>query len=254
MKMKKTLALILALIMMLSVALVACGDKPEETEAPNDDFFNDVTNPDANEDTAEEGDETGAGNSGTVIGTSFVTKNDTVYVVYPAAIRESAKTTSTKLETVKFGTALQRIEANNKWSKVKLGEIEGYIANDLITTNEKAVKFETLETPVTSKITNLGSSSNANLRKYPLYLTNPKVVDAIAFDAACIIGQVAKDAEVTIISVSADGQWAYIKCVATTRAEDGKFTGEKVELEGYCIISALNYTVGGEGGSDDFFG
>ena len=183
--MKKTLALILALIMMLSVALVACGDEPEKTEPATDDFFNDVTEPQATGDATGdvEGDETDAGNTGVVSGTSFVTKNDTVYVVYPAAIREDAKATSTKLETVKFGTALQRIEANNKWSKVKCGEIEGYIANDLITTSEKAVTFETLETPVTSKVTNLGGNNNANLRKYPLYLTNPKVVDATAFDA-----------------------------------------------------------------------
>lgn len=252
--MKKTLALILALIMMLSVALVSCAEKPEETEDPNDDFFGNIEDPTGDE-TDEEGDETdNSGNNAT--SSTFVTKNDTVYVCYNAVVRESAKATSDQVATATFGTQLQRIEANNKWSKVKVGEVEGYIANDLITTNVGAVTFTKLETPATAKIVNLGTSSNANLRKYPLALSNPKVVDLETFNGACIIGQVAKGTEVTIISTSGDGQWAYIKCMAKASNGNGEFATEATEIEGYCSMGVLDYNnnAGGSTGSNEFLG
>ena len=254
--MKKTIALILALMMILSVALVACGDKEEPTE-PTDDFFNDDVDytGDSTDDTNENNNNAN-NNSGVVSGTSFVTKNDTVYACYNAVIRKDAKLTSDKVAEVTFATALSRIEANNKWSKVKVGEIEGYIANDLITTSAAAVTFKPLEgeEPVTAKITNLGTSNNANLRKFPLALSNPKVVDLEAFNSSCIIGQVAKNTEVTIISVSEDGQWAYIKCMAKASDGNGEFATETTELEGYCIMSALDYKVSTGNDSSDFLG
>ena len=249
--MKKTLALILALIMILSVALVACGEKEEETQ-PNDDFFGDLETP---------GDETGEGDetneSGVNIPTTnstFVAMNDTVYVCYNAVIRKDAKATSSQVATATFGTALSRIEANSKWSKVKVGDVEGYIANDLISTNSGAVTFTKLETPETAKIVNLGNSSNANLRKFPLALSDPKVVDLESFNSSCIIGQVAKNSEVTIISTSGDGQWAYIKCTGKVRDAEDKFTIEK-EIEGYCSMGVLSYNSGNSSsGSNDFLG
>lgn len=250
--MKKTLALILAMLMILSVALVACGDKPEETEKPTDDFFDTPEDP-TDAATGDETDDDEISGGINTPGSTFVEKNDTVYVCYNAVVREDAKASSKQVATAKFGVQLERIEANNKWSKVKVGEVVGYIANDLITTNEGAVKFTALEEPVASKITNLGTSKNANLRKFPLALSNPKVIDLEAFNSSCIIGQVAKDTEVTIISVSADGQWAYIKCMAKAAA-NGEFAAEATEMEGYCSIAVLDYKTAGEGGSEDFLG
>lgn len=254
--MKKTLALILALMMILSVALVACGDKEDPTE-PTDDFFNDDVDYTGDDETGDDTDDNnGTNNSGVVSGSSFVTKNDTVYACYNAVIRKDAKLTSAKVAEVTFSTALSRIEANNKWSKVKIGEIEGYIANDLITTSAAAVTFKPVESeePVTAKVTNLGASSNANLRKFPLALSNPKIVDLEAFNSSCIIGQVAKNTEVTIIAVSEDGQWAKIKCMAKASDGNGEFATEATELEGYCAMSVLDYKVSTDNNSGDFLG
>lgn len=252
MKMKKTLALILALLMMLSVALVSCSDKPEETEDPTDDFWGDVNDPAGTDESDETGDGNETDNSGNnTTSSNFVTKNDTVYVCFKAAVRSEAKTTSDLVATLDFGTHLQRIEANRKWSKIKYGEVEGYIANDLITTNSGSVKFTTLETPVTSKVSKLGNSSNANLREYPLALSAPSVIDLKAFNAASIKGQIAKDTEVTIISVSGDGQWAYIKCMAKAKADKGEFATTATEMEGYCSTSVLDYNFGNNSGNNN---
>ena len=256
--MKKTLALILALMMILSVALVACGDKEEPTE-PTDDFFNDDVDytGDSTDDTNENNNNAN-NNSGVVSGTSFVTKNDTVYACYNAVIRKDAKLTSDKVAEVTFATALSRIEANNKWSKVKVGEIEGYIANDLITTSAAAVTFKPLEgeEPVTAKVTNLGTSTTVNVRRFPLaFNKTAKVIDEKDFNADCLLGKMAKDTEVTIISVSEDGQWAYVKGMAKPSDGKGGFIEDKtVEVEGYCIMSALDYKVSTENNSNGFFG
>lgn len=253
--MKKTLALILALIMILSVALVACGEKEEETQ-PNDDFFADLEN---EGDETVEGDETGetGNNNLPVTNTTFVAMNDTVYVCYNAIIRKDAKiSTTNKVAEVTFGTALQRLEANSKWSKVKVGEVEGYIANDLITTSAAAVTFKTLEEPVKAKITNLGNLKTANLRRFPLAFAigTAKVIDEEKFNIDCILGKMPKDTEVTIISISEDGQWAYVKGMAMASDGQGDFVTETTELEGYCIMSALSYKVSIGNDSNGFFG
>ena len=247
--MKKTLAFILALMMILSVALVACGEKEEETQ-PNDDFFNDDV------DYTGEGDSTGESDSNIGIGNTsgFVAVNDKVYARYVVRLRSDAKVQSGNvIAEIPFGTELQRSERNSKWSKVKYGEVEGYVDNDLIGTDAKKVTFTTLETPATDKIANLGNTSNAKIRRYPLAKSELafKLITEDDFEEDCIIGQVAKDTEVTIISVSADKSWAYVKCTGKVRDEKGDFTVEK-EFEGYCsatVLADLNKQASSSGSS-----
>lgn len=254
--MKKTIAIILALLMMLSVAFVSCSEKePKDTDDTTDDFWDNVGETDDKK-SSETGDETDKNGNNVTTNSTFVTVNDTVYVLYNAVIRETAKTSGKQVATAVFGTQLPRVEKNSKWSKVKVGDVEGYIANDLITTNSGTVTFTKLETPATAKVVNLGESKNANLRKYPIALTSPAVVDIKEFNAHCIIGQIAKDTEVTVISVSGDGQWAYVKCQAKASKGEGEFEDTTKELEGYCSLGALDYNKnGGSDSSDgDFFG
>ena len=144
--MKKTLAILLALIMTASVALVSCNES-DTTDDNNDDFVVDFEGGDINNATKEpETDENGEtihtsnngssnnnNNNNSGSSSSTMTQvNDTVYVLYKAKLRESAKETSKVLVDIPFATAVSRAEKNSKWSKVTYGGYTGYVMNDLV--------------------------------------------------------------------------------------------------------------------------
>ena len=248
--MKKTLALILALIMMLSVALVACGDKEEPTE-PNDDFFGDIEPGDE----TGEGDETNeSGNNIPTTNSTFVAVNDTVYVLINANIYADSRINSNKVVAqVPFGVAISRQEKNNKWSKVTYNGVEGYIPNELVGSISQ-VTFKDVEEGTTVKPANLQGASHLVLRKTPLYLPDPDVVNLDDFNSKSILGQAGKDAEIVVLAVSEDGNWLKVKCQAKARLTDGKYAEELTEITGYCMRKYTNYKTGesGTAGSDDF--
>lgn len=238
--MKRTLALILALLMILTVALVSCNKETEETE-PTDDFFNAGGNNNNKGDETEEGDTTDE--AGKTTSTGYTAAAGTVYVLFDAVLREDDKTTSDKIAEVKFGTALQRTEKSKKWSKVTYNGAEAYIANDLITTEQKAVTFKAVETETVAKVT-ISGSGKLNLRKYPLALTTPTVVDLADFNIASILGNVDKGDEVKILEISEDGVWAYVECQAYAMNSKGEFATEKTTIKGYCALAYTDYNSG----------
>ena len=237
--MKKLLALVLALLMVLSIALVSCGEKPEATEEPTDDFFN------VGGDETEEGDEPeetdDKGNTTTAAG--YTTTNDTVYVLFDAVLREKDKISSSKVAEVKFGTALTRVAKSKKWSKVNYNGTDAYVANDLIDEDQKKVTFNKVTEEATAKVAITGDG-RLNLRKYPLALTAPSVVELETFNAASIIGQVDNGTEVKVLEISADGVWAKIECQAKAKDDKGDFASETTTMVGYCALAYTDYNKG----------
>ena len=272
--MKKTLAILLALIMTTSVALVSCNnDNTEEDDL--DDFVVDFNNngdtiigetsepeTDANGETIKPTVKPNTGNNTT----TFETVNDTVYVLYTANIREQAsdKTSVDILATAPFGTALTRSEKNSKWSKVTFTKdgstITGYIANDLITTSAKAVNFIEKKnedgTAVVTKIKSTLSVQNVIIRKFPLadgYPNTFKVLDTEEFNTGSIFAQIPKGTEnITLVSVSEDGVWAYVKGQGKLY-NGGNPATTTTEVEGYTLYSNLeiagNASQGGNSGA-----
>jgi hypothetical protein len=244
--MKKTLALILALMMVLTLALASCGEKPEETE-PTDDFFNVGGDNTEEGDATGEGDETGKTNGGSnTSSTGYTAVNDTIYARFDAVLREDDKASSKKVAEIGFGTALQRVEKSKKWSKVTYNGSTAYIANDLITENKNAITFNAGAESTTAKI-KVGKDSTLNIRKYPLALTAPTVIDLATFNSASIVGKVADSADVTILSISADGLWAKIECQGYAMNSVGEFATELSTLTGYCYLSYTTYGSGSTG-------
>ena len=240
--MKKTLALILALLMMLSVALVSCGsDEPENTLNPDDifdipggaDLGGDNT---GNNNTDNEG---GDENNGSTAA-GYTATNDTVYVCYKAVLRSDDKVTASVVATVEFETALTRVAKGKKWSQINYNGTEAYIANDLITESKSAVTFKEVAADTTRKIKLSGDAKNANLRLYPLALTKPQIIDLEAFNTSCIIGQIPKDTVVTVIKVSEDNAWAYVECQGYAADDKGEFVTTLTTLTGYCSTSVFD--------------
>ena len=236
--MKKTLAILLALIMSTSVALVACSDSADDNGDDGDfvvdwededlDINGDTEAPetDENGETIKAPENTNTNNGGSSIDTNNMeTVDDTVYVLYDANIREKANTkTSTKiLATAPFGTAIKRTAKNTTWSKVKYttdsgSTVEGFISNELITTNKQTVTFKAPEltpnedgTVPTALVTKLKASSIPyRLRYFPLANGYPHTVTLELGE----IGQVKGEKEVTVLAVSEDKMWAKIEVKA----------------------------------------
>ena len=269
--MKKTLAILLALIMSASVALVSCNESGNNIDDENDDFVVDFDNDvetsepetDENGETIKPSDTHNTGNSGNNNNTSNTTMesvNDTVYVLYTANIRAQAsdKTSVDILATAPFGTALTRSEKNSKWSKVTFTKdgstITGYIANDLITTSAKAVNFIEKKnedgTAVVTKIKSTLSVQNVIIRKFPLadgYPNTFKVLDTKEFNIGSIFAQIPKGTEnITVVSVSEDGVWAYVKGQGYLYNGANPAT-TATEVEGYTLYS--NLEIAGNGSS-----
>ena len=144
--MKKTLALLLALIMMLSMTMVSCN-KEEEPDDTEDDFgfnFDDPTG----EATGDSTDESGENNNNN---SDFVAASGTSYILHPVKVRKDAKKSSSTIGVAAWGSAVELVERNTIWSKVKFtdadsgAKLEGYIRNELLTADKKQVTLVELE-------------------------------------------------------------------------------------------------------------
>ena len=258
--MKKTLVILVALLMSASVALTSCGDD-KKTKATGD-GFGDFTAPAVTE-TDEEGNIISTDAEGNEViddsgnSSTWTEANDTVYVLYTANVRDEASTKGNKLTVVNFGTALKRIEKNTRWSKITYTnedgtEGTGYIVNDLITSNSKAAKFidqktttaDGQEAPVITKIkADLGTNKkNAIIRVSPLadgYPNSFKIVDTGDFDSDSIISQIPKGTEnITLLAVSEDGVWAKVKGMGYAYNKGNPAT-TATEVTGYTLYSNL---------------
>ena len=259
--MKKILAILLALIMASSVALVSCDDSSSTDDEGPADFDGAFVDEDDDEgdgsdevDAEEDGDDENAGNTSN--STTMENVNDTVYLLYPAKIREKAsdKESVASLANAPFGATLARTSKNSKWSKVTYTEngtsYTGYVPNDLISTNANSIKFDEKKNEDGSEIVtaikaNLGNGiNNAIIRKYPLANGTPNtfnVVDKDEFNTKSIVGQIAKNTQnITLVSVSADGVWAKVKGTGVVFENGAPTNPPKTEvIEGYTLYSNL---------------
>ena len=224
--MKKTLAILLALIMATSVAVTACeseGTGSTESQNFEMDFGEDtssevVTDENGNEviSTGENGTnkDTPGGSSSTMQPVSGL-----AYVLYPVMIRETAETSGKTVTKVEFGARLERIEANKKWTKVTYEGKTGYIMNDVITTQEETITFEDKGVAgegenaevvyPTAKVV-VSGADNVKLRYTPLADGFPNDFAILKSEDLDLIGQIEKGTEVTVLAVSKDGMWAKV--------------------------------------------
>lgn len=241
--MKKTLALILAMILAASVALVSCENKENNIGDDNDDGGFVVDFDDFGETEAPETDENGEtivpetnnnNNNNNNNTTTMETVSDTVYVLYSAKIRETAKDTGKVVTTVPFGAQLSRTGKNKNWSKVTYNNgtttYEGYIMNDLVTLNVDTVTFEdkgvagegegAATVYPTSKLV---GTTNYRLRHYPLADGYPHSLGLLDSNDLGEVGQVKGGDEVVILAVSKDGMWAKVSSTKVDIAVNGEY-------------------------------
>ena len=280
--MKKTLVILLALIMATSVAVTACDEETPEGADTQNQFemdFGDDTSSDVITDESgnvitdtnnDAGDDDTSNNSGSSSGNQIV--NEPVYVLYNATIRQksskNATNNSADLGTVPFGACVTRTEKNDYWSKITYttssgSTVEGWILNQLVTTNQKTVNFKAPEltpnedgTVPTALVTKLDASSTPyRLRYYPLANGYPHKVTVELGEK----GQVDGGVEVTVLEISEDNMWAKIRVKAgalNIKDDQGRYKKDSTnpkysteDAEGYVPVVFLEIGASNSGSS-----
>ena len=245
--MKKTLALLLALIMMLSMTMVSCNkEEPDETD--DDDFgfnFEDPTGDATGDSTGDSTDENGENNNNG----DFVAASGTSYILHPVKVRKEAKKSSSTIGVAAWGSAVELVERSTLWTKVKFtdadsgAKLEGYIRNELLTADKKQVTLVELEAPVAAKINGLGTKEDGsaytlNVRTTPWNCSQSEEYPNV--NVLANIGnekyQVKDGDEVEKLGATEDGKWVYIRFVKTVdgaeKTEYGWCSAEFVKVEG----------------------
>ena len=163
--MKKTLALLLALMMVISMLLVSCNktDEPDDEIPTNDDEF-------AIPSGSDDGDGTGTGSDatgGNTAGFAPITENVKAYMLMSVNVRTNYKKSATNGAAL-YGKEVTRIEANDNWTKIKYTDAngaskEGYVYNEVLTTDAGRVTYVAKETPIEAK----SKTDKVTVRKAP---------------------------------------------------------------------------------------
>ena len=191
--MKKFLALVLALLTILSVSLVACGnndDNPEETTTePSDIWTGEATG---------DGTTTGGGDGTTQpANMGWTDDGNTVYVAYyhecNLRTSDSEKNESNIAGTAKFGDSFTRVKYNDKWSVVLVNGAERYIKTEYLSSDNGYSSYQDV-TPTTVYVT-----ADSLVLRWAVYSEDT------AEDTAAVY--LDKGDSLTQTGVSANGKW-----------------------------------------------
>ena len=163
--MKKLLAFLLVLVMILSVSLVACNKKGDNTDDGEGDDWDDVGGTTTSDTVAD-----GQGNGDTNIPTTLTftdCADFTAYIAYPVVLRSSAADTAKTGITLNFGDSVlvTQKSTNNQWYMVSYGESTYYLYAYVTVTSLAEVTFD----DVTPELTTVIDDKQTNLRNYPCY-------------------------------------------------------------------------------------
>lgn len=250
--MKKTLAILLALMMILSLALVSCNKKPDETKQTDDDFgfnFEDPTEtPTGN--ATENGSDKATEDSGGNTESNFTAASGTAYILHPVKVRTTPKMSSKETVGVAgWGDAVELVESNGTWTKIKFTAEngttkEGYILDELLTADKAQVTLVSLETPAKAAISGLGKKEDGTPYTLNVRTTPWNCSKSEEYENVNVLANISNEEysvkdgdEVEKLGATEDGKWVYIKF---TKQIDGK---DVVEY-GWCSVDFV--TVEGE--------
>ena len=241
--MKKTLAIILALLMLLSVALVSCSGNTKETEAPTDDFWGNVEDTDPEDDNNST--ETDAQGNQITTSDYHTNANGDVYVLHPVKVREKdKKTSSSTVGTLSFGQKVSRIAMNGTWSKISFTDNgvvkEGYVYNELLTTDATAVNV-VADDPIEVEITGLGKNADGanislNVRTTPwnCSASQCKIADYVNVNVLANISNkkyaVIDGFKVIKVGHTEDGKWIRVKYDVTVDGQTVTEWGKNIDV------------------------
>ena len=218
--MKKTLAILLALLAAASISLAACdednertpiggenGDDIEQVEDSDDEVTED-TKDNNNEDTNDQGGED-VGSNG------YVDKSGVVYAGVDLNLRTTDYSTadSTIAKTVPFGTKLNLVASDGTWSKVKLdGDDTVYYALAGLTSAAQ-VNLTELEEPVAITLSET-TANNVLFFNFPFESEDENLYwNNVALASGLKHANLSKD--YSLKKVATSNKWAKVEFVGT---------------------------------------
>ena len=275
--MKKTLALILALLMLASFALVACNDN-EKTPVNDDDYEDDDnikddedkdtekdTEADTEDDTEKDTEKESENQTENNV-PEWETKNDTVYVGVDGLNLRSAPNASpdSVVAQVNAGTALTRIATNGTYDKVKnpTTNEECYVLSKWVTTVGSNFEFTAVDPATDLEFSTASDAKNACFFTTPHVAWNGDDYDYtnIVCKAGIKHGNLSEG--YTLKKIGYNANWIKVEFVGTititngatitcTAEDPGIFYVRKVSIGDKCIIdkdaSSSTQTPGGIG-------
>ena len=171
--MKKTLAIFLVLVTLLSTTMVACKKKtPAAVASDGDEGDEGIYVGQQQNLTSDTKDTSGTGNNDTA---GWTEREGTVYVMgNNVRIRSQANTNSNSIITsnTKIGDSFSFTAVNSKWYKITYNDAEAYISADFVTENAKEADFTTnkLATPVNLEIEEAPANWDKDGKGYSIIL------------------------------------------------------------------------------------
>jgi hypothetical protein len=243
--MKKLLAVFLALMMILSVSLMACSDKNDKE--PNDDEVNEDDDfvPNSNKDTtgttdANEEEKDPEGTKAPV--TSWTGKTGTVYVCAKNTnIRAAASKEAVKFGSVGIGYTINYTDYNGEWYKFTYDGKDAYISAAFTDNQKNNTTFSAPTLVAENSVTHIKNSvKSLTLRTDPCMENSTNIVKGY-LDYTCTA-----NGEMTILQISDSGLWVKVQFKGKDLAgisHDGTF---------YCgasYIQELSSSSNGDGGN-----
>ena len=219
--MKKFLAIFLALIMILSISLVAC-DKTENTDEPaeEDEFVckKDKDTTDVQDDTDDEGTDTSKGGTPS---SAWVEETGTAYIrANEVNVRKQKSTSSNSIGALNLGDSISYTGYNGSWYEVTYEGEKAYVSADFVTTDARIVQFEAPTNPAANSAIHVKSGNKTNLRSDPAAAASTLKGSIDASKTA--------DNGLIILEINKTGSWAKVK-----------FTGK--DIEGHEYTDAILY-------------
>ena len=209
--MKKTLAFLLALVMILSISLVACQkNDPEPDDNDDDDWGNGGTTESVDSSSESQSNTNGDNNDPLPPSNVWTDKNDKVYAgMNGVRIRTAPSTDSSSsiVGTVTVGTALDRIGTNGVWDKILYNGEERYVSCSLVAPIGTHFSFTDVEPAVTLT---MNGTFTINIRSTPFVPKGDYARQNLAIESFS-----AANGTLTKVGVSTSGSWYKVTYVGT---------------------------------------
>ena len=224
--MKKTIALLLALITILSVALVSCGKKEENNGGGLDDGLVANNNSTGGEDTDGEGDDDEYDDETQYDDSSFSELTGKAYAVWNVNKRVEPSRASTSLGVInKFGEVeLLEISDDEKWYKVKHGDDTCYVVAKYFSTDKGIMTYDDFEESEI-KTVYIDVEETIRLRVTPNYDIDENVDGIIERDTA--VQQIGLSTSGTIAKIKYNNKVYYMNVKYLSDEPVGEFDPEK---------------------------
>ena len=214
--MKKLLAFLLVLVMILSITMVACNKKTEEPANDDDDDWGNGSVSES-EESSDTSDTTGGSNNPSSPSTPLTwtdVADSTVYIALRVTLRNSPSDNDKTGIILEEKTAVTKTEeSNGKWIKIVHAENTYYIPKYVVVNNLANITFDNIEPGI---VTNVIDNYTTNLRTSACYGGDydSEVKDLIA--KVSVTKADTSNGELIITGRSQDQAWIRVSYNGTT--------------------------------------